>query len=89
MRKFPNALVIMIGFILFSSILTYIIPHGTYERITNPDTDQIMVVPGSYKVIESEPLSIFKIFMAIPEGIIGRADDHFNTLVGRLFLRNR
>jgi len=74
MRKFPNALVIMIGFILFSSILTYIIPHGIYERITNPDTDQIMVVPGSYQVIESEPLSIFKIFMAIPEGIIGRAD---------------
>jgi len=74
MRKFPNALVIMIGFILFSSILTYIIPHGTYERITDANTDQVTVVPGSYKVIESESLSIFDVFMSIPQGIIGRAD---------------
>jgi uncharacterized ion transporter superfamily protein YfcC len=74
MRKFPNALVIMIGFILFSSILTYIIPQGSYERITNPETNQVKVVEGSYKVIESESISIFDIFMAIPQGIIGRAD---------------
>ena len=74
MRKFPNALVIMIGFILFSSILTYIIPQGTYERITNPETNQVKVVEGSYRVIESESISIFDIFMAIPQGIIGRAD---------------
>jgi uncharacterized ion transporter superfamily protein YfcC len=64
----------MIGFILFSSILTYIIPHGTYERITNPETNQINVVPNSYKVIEAEPVSVFETFMAIPEGIILRAD---------------
>ena len=74
MRKFPNALVIMIGFILFSSILTYIIPQGSYERITNPETNQVKVVEGSYRVIESESISIFDIFMAIPQGIIGRAD---------------
>ncbi len=74
MRKFPNALVIMIGFILFSSILTYIIPHGTYERITNLETNQVKVVPGSFKIIDAEPVSVFETFMAIPEGIILRAD---------------
>ncbi len=74
MRKFPNALVIMIGFILFSSILTYIIPPGAYERITNPETNQVNVVPDSYKVIEAAPVSVFETFMAIPEGIILRAD---------------
>ena len=74
MKKFPNALVIMIGFILFSTILTYIIPHGEYERITNPETSQVSVVPNSYKVIESAPVTIAETFMAIPEGIILRAD---------------
>ena len=74
MRKFPNALVIMIGFIIISSLLTYIIPRGEYERITNKETNQITVVPGSYKVIHGEPLSIFQTFMAIPRGIIERAD---------------
>jgi len=74
MKKFPNALVIMIGFILFSTILTYIIPHGEYERITNLETNQVSVVPNSYKVIESAPVTIAETFMAIPEGIILRAD---------------
>ncbi len=64
----------MIGFILFSTILTYIIPHGKYERITNQETNQVSVVPGSYKVIESAPVSVAETFMAIPEGIILRAD---------------
>jgi uncharacterized ion transporter superfamily protein YfcC len=74
MRKFPNALVIMIGFIIISSLLTYIIPHGEYERITNKETNQITVVPGSYKVIDDEPLSVFQTIMASPRGIIERAD---------------
>lgn len=39
MKKFPNALVIMIGFIFLSATLTYIIPQGQYERITNPETN--------------------------------------------------
>lgn len=74
MKKFPNALVIMLGFILISTILTYIIPPGEYERITNPDTNRISVVPNSYKVVESAPVSLAETFLAIPEGIISRAD---------------
>lgn len=74
MKKFPNALVIMIGFILLSAILTYIIPQGQYERITNPETNQVTVVPGSYKLVDAEPVSILKTMLSIPEGIVDRAD---------------
>lgn len=74
MRKFPNALVIMIGFIILASILTYIVPHGSYERITNSETNQITVIPNSYKQIDAESVSIMETFRAIPEGIISRAD---------------
>ena len=74
MKKFPNALVIMIGFILLSAILTYIIPQGQYERITNPETNQVTVVPGSYKLVNAEPVSILKTMLSIPEGIVDRAD---------------
>ena len=73
-RKFPNALVILIGFILFSSILTYIIPQGEYDRTTNLENGDETVVPGSYRVVKGEPLSIFRTFMAIPEGLIAGAD---------------
>ena len=74
MRKFPNALVIMIGFIIFASILTYIIPQGTYERFKDPETGITKVVPDSYQVIDAAPVSFFDTFIAIPEGIIERAD---------------
>ncbi|REE83683.1 putative ion transporter superfamily protein YfcC [Lutibacter oceani] len=73
MKKFPNALVIMIGFIILSTILTYIIPQGQYERVTNPDTNQISVVEGSYKPVDAEPVSILKMFLSIPEGVVSRA----------------
>jgi uncharacterized ion transporter superfamily protein YfcC len=74
MHKFPNALVIMLGFILFVSILTYLIPHGQYERIQDPVHDYETVVQGSFTTVKGEPLSVFQIFMAIPEGIISAAD---------------
>lgn len=72
--KFPNTFVIMIGFILFVSILTFIIPHGEYERIIDPVTKSESIVPGSYHTIEADPISILDIIITIPEGIIGRAD---------------
>jgi len=74
MSKFPNALVIMLGFILFVSILTYIIPHGQYERVMDPDLNYETVVEGSFKVIEGEPLSFNQVFLSIPEGIIKAAE---------------
>jgi len=73
MKKFPNALVIMIGFIILSTILTYIIPQGEYERFTNPDTNQISVIQGSYKSVNAEPVSILKMLLSIPEGVVSRS----------------
>jgi uncharacterized ion transporter superfamily protein YfcC len=64
----------MLGFIIFASLLTYLIPHGQYERVSHPDYDYETVVPGSYKVVSGKPVSVLRTFMSIPEGIIGRAD---------------
>lgn len=69
MRKFPNAMVIMMGFIIVVALLTYIIPTGQYERVLHPELGYEMVVPGSYHFIDSAPISIFKILLAIPEGM--------------------
>jgi uncharacterized ion transporter superfamily protein YfcC len=73
MKRFPNALVIMVGFIFFSAIMTYVIPQGEYERTIDPQTNQTKVIPGSYKTVEAEPVSFFDTFVAIPEGIVERA----------------
>ncbi len=67
--KFPNALVIILGFVLLAGILTYIIPKGKYERIIDPITNHEVVVPGSYKTIEADQISFFEIAVCIPKGI--------------------
>jgi uncharacterized ion transporter superfamily protein YfcC len=67
--KFPNALVIILGFVLLAGILTFIIPKGKYERITDPATNREVVVPGSYKTVEADQLSFFQIAVSIPKGI--------------------
>jgi uncharacterized ion transporter superfamily protein YfcC len=73
-KKFPNALVILILFIFFAGILTWVIPAGQYERELDPVTNQNKVVPGSYEKVDPNPVSILRIFMSIPEGLIARAD---------------
>ncbi|NJB69861.1 putative ion transporter superfamily protein YfcC [Saonia flava] len=74
MKKFPNAFVIIIAVILLSWILTYIIPQGTYKRVANEESGLIEVVNNSYQRINIEHLSAFDLILAIPRGIIGRAD---------------
>ena len=74
MKKFPKALVIMIGFILFAAILTYIIPQGEYQRVLNPETNQLVVVNDSYQEIDAPSVSLWDTFMSLPEGFINRED---------------
>ena len=38
MKRFPNAIVIILGVIVLSWVLTFIFPRGSYDRLTNPDT---------------------------------------------------
>ncbi len=65
--KFPNTLVIMIGFILFVSLLTFIVPNGKYERIIDPITKSESIVPGSYHTIEAKSISMLDImFVKVP-----------------------
>ena len=74
MKKFPNAFVIILLVILFTWILTFLIPKGTYEKKIDTVTNQTIVVPDSYQVQEFSNVSLFDLFVAIPKGIAGRAD---------------
>lgn len=74
MKKFPNAFVIILSAILLSWVLTYIIPQGSYQRVTNEQTGIEEVVSNSYEPIQNDHLSAFDLLLAIPNGIKGRAD---------------
>lgn len=74
MKKFPNAIVIILLVILIAWLLTFVIPQGSYERVFDETTETTMVVPDSYSEKASSHLSVFDLLLAIPKGIVGRAD---------------
>ena len=74
MKKFPNAFVIILSVIILSWILTYLIPQGAYQRVTDPESGLTEVVTNSYQQINADNLSAFDLLLAIPKGISGRAD---------------
>ncbi|MGB5507612.1 MAG: YfcC family protein, partial [Robiginitalea sp.] len=74
MKRFPNAFVILLGVIILSWILTFIIPQGSYERVTDSQSGQTTVIGGSYQEISAESLSFFDLILGIPQGLASRAD---------------
>ncbi len=74
MKKFPNAFVIIISVIILSWILTYLIPQGAYQRVTDPESGITEVINDSYRQISAEHLSAFDLLLVIPRGIAGRAN---------------
>ena len=66
MKRFPNAFTLMLGIITLAWGLTFIIPKGTYLRVSDPETGRTMVTPGSYKEVQGESLDIMDLLLAIP-----------------------
>lgn len=67
--KAPNTLILICLFIFVISIMTYIIPAGTFERIQDPNTGRTLVVAGTYHLVDSNPITLFEVFTAIPKGM--------------------
>jgi len=74
MKKFPNAFALMLGILILAWGLTFIIPKGTYQRVSDQETGRTMVTPGSYKEIQGESLDIMDLLLAIPEGFSTEAE---------------
>lgn len=74
MKKFPNAFVIILATIVFGWILTFVVPQGSYERLTEQETGKTTVVPDSYRQLDLDHLSLFDMLLAIPRGIIGQGE---------------
>ena len=70
----PHTYVIIGIILVILTVLTYIVPAGTYERAVDPVLNRTMVVQGSFKYIEQTPVSPFHMFMAVVEGLVSTAD---------------
>ena len=67
--KIPHTLVLLFGMIVLAYVLTWIVPAGAFETVTN-DHNREVVLPGSYSELESVPhLPVWSIFTVIPRGL--------------------
>ncbi len=79
-----NAFVLIFFVIVISTILTYILPAGEYERIEQDG--RTVVVPDSFHLTESSPVGFFNIFTSIHTGMVeGAGIIFFVLLIGGAF----
>lgn len=66
--KMPHTYAIIVTLIIICTILTYIVPAGTYDRVVN-DEGRTVVVPGSFHLVDKTPVGPFQMVQAIPTGM--------------------
>ena len=65
----PHTYALIGIFIIIAYILTFVIPSGAYEMITNEQTGASMVDPDTYHRVEGKTLGLFDLFLAVPKGM--------------------
>ncbi len=79
--KVPHTLVLLGGMIVVALLLTYVLPQGQFERVTN-ERGREQVVPGSYaQVAEPNLLNPLEIFSAVPRGFAEAQDIIFFVFI--------
>ncbi|MBP8783884.1 MAG: YfcC family protein [Synergistaceae bacterium] len=68
--KVPHPYVLVVLLIILSTVLTYIIPSGIYDRAKDETTGRTLVVPSTFHFVEQTPVSPASMVMAIPAGMV-------------------
>ncbi|MGP8291426.1 YfcC family protein [Vreelandella zhanjiangensis] len=84
-RVVPDPMVLIFTILVATYLLTFIIPAGEFERITQDG--RTVVVPGSFTYLDNVAnIPLFNIFVAIPEGLINASRYLFIVFIaGGLF----
>lgn len=84
-RPLPHAFVILFFLALLAAIVTWFVPSGSFERITNADGRSV-IVAGTYQAIDSPGIGPFEFFNAFFEGMkSGSSIIFFLVIVGGTF----
>jgi len=65
----PHTYAILFCIIVLVALATYVVPAGEFERSKDKISGKTIVVAGSYKTVEPDPVGFFEIFKAIPIGM--------------------
>ena len=84
-ERIPHAITMIFSIIVLITVLTYILPAGTYERFELNGRNTVL--PNSYRIIPSTSINILEMFTAIPLGFKAAVDIIFIVLAGGIMFR--
>jgi uncharacterized ion transporter superfamily protein YfcC len=83
----PDPLVLLSACIVLAAAATWLVPAGEFDRREDAATGRMVVVAGSYRSVESSPVSPFDAVVALPLGMAEAADVIFLVfLIGGAFM---
>lgn len=81
----PNSFVFIFAFIVLAMVLTWVIPAGSYDRVTN-ELGQEVVIADSFHYVESTPVTPVAMFQCIVSAFVNSADIIFCILFAYVFI---
>ena len=79
--RMPDTLALMFFLMIAALVLTWVLPSGSYEIVTN-EAGREVVVPGTYAVIEdAETLKPWALFTSVPRAMADASDIIFFVLI--------
>lgn len=68
--QFPSSILLLFIIIVIVTVMTWIVPAGSFERVVNEESGQTTVIPGSFEYTDQTPVGPFDMFVALPKGCI-------------------
>lgn len=75
--RFPDSLVLIFSIIILAQLLSYLLPHGEFNRLPVPGSSRTMVEAGTYHHLgpdEHRTLRPWDFLLALPEGLAAAQD---------------
>lgn len=80
-KNFPHTYVIIFSIIFIATLLTWIVPAGSFQHVKDAATGKMIVVPDSFEFIKKSPVNPILIPLKIVQGMIKSSDIIFLVLI--------
>jgi uncharacterized ion transporter superfamily protein YfcC len=79
--RFPHSLVLIFAMIVLAQLATYVLTPGEFQRVPEPGSGKLMVVPGTYAAVAADGVPWHAFLTLIPKGLEKGADIIFFVFV--------
>ena len=69
--RVPHPLALLTGCVFLAAIASYLVPAGSFDREYDEATGRTLVVPGTYRAVDPDPVNLFEAMAALPKGMSG------------------